>query len=71
MVGQNAKSLQRAHDSLLEAERAALERLADDNSEANRSAYMEIHETLETVRSDIQRQHNVLMKALRFFHLVP
>lgn len=71
MIGKNVKSLQRALDSLMEAERAALEKMAGDNSEANRSAYLEIHETLETVRSDLHRQHSGLMKVLRFFHIVP
>jgi hypothetical protein len=71
VVGQNVKSTERALESLLKAEHAALERIADDNSEANRAAYMEIHKTLETVRSDLHRQHNVVMKVLRFFHLIP
>ena len=71
MVGQNVKTLQRALESLLKVERAALERLTDDNSEANRSAYLEIHKTLETVRSDLHKQGSSVMKALRALHLVP
>lgn len=55
----------------MEAERTALERIADDNSEANRSAYLEIHKTLDTVRSDLHRQAGIVRKVLKFFHLAP
>jgi hypothetical protein len=68
---QNTKSLERALDRLMEAERIALERIADDNSEANRSAYLEIHETVETVRSDLHRQVSLARKILKFLHLAP
>jgi len=71
MVGQNVKSLQRVLDTLLAAEMAALDKIADDNSEANRSVYLEIHEVLETVRSELHKQGSSLMKALRFLHLIP
>ncbi len=55
----------------MEAERVALERIADDNSEANRSAYLEIHETVETVRSDLHREISLVRKILKFLHLTP
>lgn len=71
MIGQNVKSLKRAIDSLMKAELAALERITQDNSEANREQYREIHDTLETVRSDLRRQHSVVGRLLKLFHLAP
>lgn len=71
MARENAKSLQRAMERLVEAERTALDRIADDNSEANRSSCLEIHKTLETVRSDFHRQAGTVRKILKFLHLVP
>lgn len=71
MVRQNAKSLENAFNRLLEAERTALDRIAGENSEANRSAYLEIHKTLETVRSDLHRHAGIVKKILKFLHLAP
>jgi hypothetical protein len=71
MVRQNAKSLENALNRLIEAERIALDRIAEDNSEANRSNYLDIHETLETVRSDLHRQAGTVRKILKFLHLAP
>ncbi len=71
MVGEHAKALQRAIESLTKTELAALKKLASDDSPDNRAAYREIHGTLETMRSDLRRQHSVLTRILKRFGLVP
>lgn len=71
MLRDDVSTFRHAIDTLRAAELAALQKIADDNTAENRSAYMEVHKVLDTVRSDFRKHQGIIGKFLKKLHLVP
>jgi len=71
MLRDDISTFRHAIETLKAAELAALKKIADDNTAENRSAYMEVHKVLDTVRGDFWKHQGLVGKLLKKLHLVP
>lgn len=63
------QSFHKALESLRHQRAAALRKLAEDNTAANRAEFREIQDTISTLRSVLHVEHGLVARILKALHL--
>lgn len=70
-LGDKLKLRERALQTLSHDESEALEALIKESSPENRARFREIHDTVQMIRSDVNRERGLLSRLLKLLRLIP